>query len=85
MRLMREGDHAFFFKFYRMTPGVFDLLLSSVKNDLTRQYAVREPLEPGERLAIALRLAKVHLPITLAACVFRLLRVKDQGSWLPDA
>lgn len=41
----------FFFKFYRLTPGVFDLLLSFVKNDLTRQCAVREPLEPGERLA----------------------------------
>ncbi|XP_077557325.1 uncharacterized protein LOC144172513 [Haemaphysalis longicornis] len=37
-----------------MTPRNFDLLLSYVETDLTRQYVVREPLEPGERLAIAL-------------------------------
>ncbi|XP_077551206.1 uncharacterized protein LOC144164817 [Haemaphysalis longicornis] len=37
-----------------MTPRNFDLLLSYVETDLTRQYVVRDPLEPGERLAIAL-------------------------------
>ncbi|XP_077531209.1 uncharacterized protein LOC144143314 [Haemaphysalis longicornis] len=54
MQRMRDGDHAFFFKYFRMTPRNFDLLLSYVETDLTRQYVVREPLEPGERLAIAL-------------------------------
>lgn len=56
MRRMRDGDHDFFFKFYRMSPRLGDVLLSFVKEDLTRQHVVREPLEPGERLAIALRL-----------------------------
>ncbi|CAN7939825.1 unnamed protein product [Ixodes hexagonus] len=51
---MRDGDHDFFFKFYRMTPRLFDVLLTYVKEDLTRQHVVREPLEPGERLAITL-------------------------------
>ncbi|XP_037581495.2 uncharacterized protein LOC119464548 [Dermacentor silvarum] len=54
MRRMREGDHDFFFKFYRMTPQMFDALLSFVVDDLKREYVVREPLEPGERLAITL-------------------------------
>ncbi|XP_077511927.1 uncharacterized protein LOC144122288 [Amblyomma americanum] len=37
-----------------MSPEMFDTLLSFVTDDLTRQYVVREPLEPGERLAITL-------------------------------
>ncbi|XP_049515858.1 uncharacterized protein LOC119435724 isoform X2 [Dermacentor silvarum] len=37
-----------------MTPQLFDKLLSFVAEDLTRQHHIREPLEPGERLAIAL-------------------------------
>ncbi|XP_077522085.1 uncharacterized protein LOC144133101 isoform X1 [Amblyomma americanum] len=54
MRRMREGDHEFFRKFFRMTPVLFDEVLGFVLPDLTRQHVVREPLEPGERLAIAL-------------------------------
>ncbi|KAH6940342.1 hypothetical protein HPB50_026947 [Hyalomma asiaticum] len=54
MRRMREGDHGFFFKFYRMTPALFDILLSYVAADLTKFHVSRDPLEPGERLAIAL-------------------------------
>lgn len=63
MQRMRDGDHAFFFKYFRMTPRNFDLLLSYVETDLTRQYVVREPLEPGERLAIALRLVEISAHI----------------------
>ncbi|KAL1423702.1 hypothetical protein MTO96_020863 [Rhipicephalus appendiculatus] len=37
-----------------MTPALFDNLLSFVLEDLKREHAVREPLEPGERLAITL-------------------------------
>ncbi|XP_049522627.1 uncharacterized protein LOC125945096 [Dermacentor silvarum] len=54
MQRMRQGDHGFFYKFFRMTPQLFDKLLSFVAEDLTRQHHIREPLEPGERLAIAL-------------------------------
>lgn len=59
MRRMREGDQQFFFKFYRMSPALFDKLLGFVAADLTRQHFIREPLEPGERLAITLRLVQV--------------------------
>ncbi|XP_049272560.1 uncharacterized protein LOC119396511 [Rhipicephalus sanguineus] len=54
MRRLREGDHDAFPKLYRMTPRLFDILLSFVEDDLTRQHFVREPLEPAERLAITL-------------------------------
>lgn len=46
-----------------MTPRNFDLLLSYVETDLMRQYVVLEPLEPGERLAIALRLVEISAHI----------------------
>ncbi|KAH7980226.1 hypothetical protein HPB49_013942 [Dermacentor silvarum] len=55
MSRMREGDHGFFFKFYRMTPQMFDTLLAFLVTDLTSQNFASEPLEPAERLAIALR------------------------------
>lgn len=42
-----------------MTPALFDKLLGFVAADLTRQHFIREPLEPGERLAITLRLVQV--------------------------
>ncbi|KAH7977794.1 hypothetical protein HPB49_003590 [Dermacentor silvarum] len=51
---MPEGDHGFFFKFYRMTPQMFNTLLAFVVTDLTSQNFIREPLEPAERLLIAL-------------------------------
>uniref|UniRef100_G3MT55 DDE Tnp4 domain-containing protein n=1 Tax=Amblyomma maculatum TaxID=34609 RepID=G3MT55_AMBMU len=54
MREVRDGKLSNFTKHYRMTPRLFDVLLSFVEDDLTRQHVVREPLEPGERLAITL-------------------------------
>ncbi|KAH6933207.1 hypothetical protein HPB50_013447 [Hyalomma asiaticum] len=51
---MQEGDNAFFYKFFRIAPQLFDKLLSFVAPDLTRIQHIREPLEPGERLAITL-------------------------------
>ncbi|XP_075751356.1 uncharacterized protein LOC142817738 isoform X1 [Rhipicephalus microplus] len=54
MRRLHEGDYDPFLKLHRMTPRLFDALLSFVEDDLTRQHLVREPLEPGERLAITL-------------------------------
>nr|XP_054928799.1 uncharacterized protein LOC126534360 [Dermacentor andersoni] len=50
MQRMRQGDHGFFYMFHRMTSQ----LLTFVAEDLTRQHHIREPLEPRERLAIAL-------------------------------
>ncbi|KAH7977590.1 hypothetical protein HPB49_002914 [Dermacentor silvarum] len=55
IQCMRDDDLDFFFKCCRMKPGIFDLLLSYVMEDLTRRLVIREPIAPAERLAIALR------------------------------
>uniref|UniRef100_A0A1E1XIP8 DDE Tnp4 domain-containing protein n=1 Tax=Amblyomma aureolatum TaxID=187763 RepID=A0A1E1XIP8_9ACAR len=54
MRDVRGGKLDTFIRHYRMTPRLFDVLLSFVEDDLTVQNVAREPLEPGERLAITL-------------------------------
>ncbi|KAL3169677.1 hypothetical protein MRX96_015511 [Rhipicephalus microplus] len=71
MRRMREGDQQFFFKFYRMSPALFDKLLGFVAADLTRQHFIREPLEPGERLAITLSYLASGLDICNVALAYR--------------
>ncbi|CAN7943607.1 unnamed protein product [Ixodes pacificus] len=53
MKRLRDGDANFFVRFYRMTPPTFDELHDMVKEDLTRQFFIREPLPSEERLAIA--------------------------------
>lgn len=50
----RQGDQGFFYKYFRMTPQLFDRLFSFVAADLVRLPLNSEPLEPGERLAITL-------------------------------
>lgn len=55
MKLMREGDHAFFVKFYRMSPALFSKLHEILQADLVREYRIREPLPSEERLAITIR------------------------------
>ncbi|KAM7289538.1 protein ANTAGONIST OF LIKE HETEROCHROMATIN PROTEIN 1-like [Ixodes scapularis] len=54
MKLMRQGDHQFFKKFYRMSPATFDMLHELVQADLQRMHCIREPLASEERLAITL-------------------------------
>ncbi|XP_050025520.2 uncharacterized protein [Dermacentor andersoni] len=71
MRRMREGDHAFFFKFYRMTPQMFDTLLTFAVTDLTCQNFIREPLEPAERLEIALSYLASGQDICSVALAYR--------------
>ncbi|KAH6945286.1 hypothetical protein HPB50_007748 [Hyalomma asiaticum] len=68
---MREGDNAFFYKFFRMTPHLFDKLLSFVAPDLTRIQHIREPLEPGERLAITLSYLASGQEICQVALAYR--------------
>nr|XP_037280909.1 protein ANTAGONIST OF LIKE HETEROCHROMATIN PROTEIN 1-like [Rhipicephalus microplus] len=70
MRRMREGDQQFFFKFYRMSPALFDKLLGFVAAHLTRQHFIREPLEPGERLAITLSYLASGLDICNVALAY---------------
>ncbi|CAN8013953.1 unnamed protein product [Ixodes persulcatus] len=55
MQKMRDGDLLYFKKFYRMTPLQFDFILRLVRADLERSYLCREPIWPGERLAMTLR------------------------------
>ncbi|KAH6944944.1 hypothetical protein HPB50_006314 [Hyalomma asiaticum] len=44
------------FKFYRMTPGTFNLLHSMVQEHLTKEKCPSgEPISSGERLALTLR------------------------------
>ena len=43
------------FRFCRMSPERYDHLLSLVHNGLVKKYHIREPISPGERLAVTLR------------------------------
>lgn len=55
MRLMREGDPQFFYKFYRMSAQVFDELHSLVGDALTKEHLCPKPVTSEERLAMTLR------------------------------
>lgn len=55
MQVMRKEDTEYFFRYYRMTPDLFDKLHSLVKERITKEYVVREPITSGERLAMTLR------------------------------
>ncbi|KAG0442041.1 hypothetical protein HPB47_015793 [Ixodes persulcatus] len=54
MKLMRQGDHQFFKKFYRMSPATFDKLHELVQADSQRMHCIREPLASEERIASTL-------------------------------
>lgn len=66
-----------------MTPGDATIVREVVPHAAVRHE--RASGAWGEIAIIALSLAKVYLPVTIAAKVFRLLKVKMQGSWLPYA
>ncbi|KAM7291819.1 protein ANTAGONIST OF LIKE HETEROCHROMATIN PROTEIN 1 [Ixodes scapularis] len=71
MKRMRDGDVDFFVRFYRMTPPTFDELHDMVKEDLTRQFFIREPLPSEERLAIALSYLSSGQQIKDVALLYR--------------
>ncbi|KAJ8671299.1 hypothetical protein QAD02_002558 [Eretmocerus hayati] len=52
---VRRTDAERFYNFLRMTPPVFDLLLSIVGPEITKQRAVREPISAKCRLEITIR------------------------------
>lgn len=54
-QVMKKKDTDLFFKFYRMTPALFDKLHGLVGHRLEKQHVVREPITSGERLAMTLR------------------------------
>ncbi|KAG0436626.1 hypothetical protein HPB47_017856, partial [Ixodes persulcatus] len=71
MKCMRDGDVDFFARFYRITPPTFDELHDMVKEDLTRQFFIREPLPSEERLAIALSYLSSGQQIKDVALLYR--------------
>ncbi|KAM7281399.1 protein ANTAGONIST OF LIKE HETEROCHROMATIN PROTEIN 1-like [Ixodes scapularis] len=71
MKRMRDGDVDFFVRFYRMTPPTFGELHDMVKEDLTRQFFIREPLPSEERLAIALSYLSSGQQIKDVALLYR--------------
>lgn len=53
--IMRQHDKKSFFKFFRMSPSVFDLLLSYLEPKISPQKCTREPILARERLELVLR------------------------------
>ena len=57
-RLVREmqlGDHEYFFKYFRMYPDTFELLLKKIAPFVERLNFMREPISAEERLEATLR------------------------------
>ena len=53
---MRLTDHESFYHYFHMTPQRFDALLGLVGPSITRKATkMRDPVPPGERLAVTLR------------------------------
>ncbi|XP_017471899.1 PREDICTED: uncharacterized protein LOC108363140 [Rhagoletis zephyria] len=52
--IMKEIDHRQFFIYTRMTPQVYEVLLTLVKPFL-KKYSLREPVQPECRLALTLQ------------------------------
>ena len=56
VRDLRLHGHEYFFKYFRMSPTVFEELLSFVSPIIKKQStAMRDPISPNERLAVNLR------------------------------
>lgn len=53
--ILRENDQKSFFKFFRMSPETFDLLLSYLEPRISPQKCTREPIHAKERLEVVLR------------------------------
>ncbi|XP_040357252.1 protein ANTAGONIST OF LIKE HETEROCHROMATIN PROTEIN 1-like [Ixodes scapularis] len=71
MQVMRDQEPQFFFRFYRMSPQLFDKLHRLGAERLTKQHVVREPITSGERLAMTLRYLSSGNPIMDIAMEFR--------------
>ncbi|XP_064460399.1 uncharacterized protein LOC135370547 [Ornithodoros turicata] len=69
---MRDsGDVQSFVLYFRMTPDVFDYLHDLVKDDLTKQHVVREPLSSYERLALTFRYLSSGMAFKDVAMAYR--------------
>ncbi len=56
IRDLKLYDHCMFFKYFRMLPATFEKLLSMVAVDIKKnETKMRTPIDPEQRLAIALQ------------------------------
>ena len=55
IREMQLGDHESFFKYFRMSPAVFESLFHLVAPLIIKSDPNRESIQPAERLAVTLR------------------------------
>ena len=53
---LRIMDKENYFKYFRMSPTIFDYLLKLIKPHIKHKFTHRFPIGPAERLAITLRL-----------------------------
>lgn len=62
---MMLTDQEKYFNYLRMSSDYFQNLLQLVGKKLTKTYCVREPISPGERLALTLRYKNKNVFISL--------------------
>ena len=55
VREMQLGDHESFFKYFRMSPATFEILLRLVAPKIIKSSEKREAVSPAERLSVTLR------------------------------
>ena len=55
VREMQMADHESFFKYFRMSPHLFENLLRLVAPMILKSDQKREPISPAERLSVTLR------------------------------
>ena len=55
VREMQLADHESFFKYFRMSPHLFENLLRLVAPMILKSDQKREPISPAERLSVTLR------------------------------
>ena len=55
VREMHLGDHESFFKYFRMSPTTFEVLLRLVARKIIKSSEKREAVSPAERLCVTLR------------------------------
>ena len=69
VRDLRLHDHEYFFRYFRMSPTMFEELLSLISPIIVKQRTImRDPIAPSERLAVTLRyLVTGDAQCTLAA------------------
>ena len=64
-------DPKMFEKYLHITPEIFYELLNLIKNDITKEYVVREPISPKTRLQIFLTCMAQGTSMSFLSGVFR--------------